>query len=64
MTDVIGDWIALTDVGVRMGVSVFTLPAKSIINVKRVDGNKVLVEVGPRYTDWKHKSFLVDFERV
>jgi len=64
--DILGDWQAMKDVRIGMGVTIFNLPKGSIISVKQYDDkvNKVLIEAGPGYIDWKHKSLLIDFDKL
>ena len=66
MEIVCGDWKAKKDVRCRMGVSVFTVPERAIVNVSQFDSErrKVLVSAGPRDIDWLPLNFLDDFEPV
>jgi hypothetical protein len=56
----IGEYKLKKDTQIMLGISAFTSPQGSTVNVRQIDNkhSKALVEFGPRLVDWFSFSFV------
>jgi hypothetical protein len=65
MEKLLGIYKATQDIKATCGTTVFTLPQGFNISVTQVnpESEEVMVDFGPGFSDWKHKSFLNRFKK-